>query len=61
MLAMMLKMSFLKLIQAADNDIAKAERGYYHFLDEIDKLAKVHVGASITKDPSGEGCTAGIY
>lgn len=44
----------LKLIQAADNDIAKAERGII-FLDEIDKLAKVHVGASITKDPSGEG------
>lgn len=44
----------LKLIQAADDDIKKAEHGII-FLDEIDKLAKVNAGASITKDPSGEG------
>lgn len=44
----------LKLLQAADNDIEKAEKGII-FLDEIDKLAKSHVGPSVTKDPSGEG------
>lgn len=44
----------LKLLQAADFDTEKAEKGII-FLDEIDKLAKVNVGASITKDPSGEG------
>lgn len=44
----------LKLINAADGDVEKAEKGII-FLDEVDKLAKIHVGASITKDPSGEG------
>lgn len=44
----------LKLIQAADDDVKKAEKGII-FLDEIDKLAKINAGASITKDPSGEG------
>lgn len=44
----------LKLIQAADGDIEKAERGII-FLDEVDKLAKTNVGTNITKDPSGEG------
>lgn len=44
----------LKLIQAADGDVNKAEHGII-FLDEVDKIAKSNVGASLTKDPSGEG------
>ena len=43
-----------KLISAADGDITRAERGII-FLDEVDKLAKTDIGASLTKDPSGEG------
>lgn len=43
-----------RLIQAADGDIEKAERGIV-FIDEIDKLAKASAGASITRDVSGEG------
>jgi ATP-dependent Clp protease ATP-binding subunit ClpX len=43
-----------RLIQAADEDIEKAERGIV-FIDEIDKLAKASAGASITRDVSGEG------
>ena len=44
----------LKFIQAADGDVKKAEHGII-FLDEVDKIAKSNVGASLTKDPSGEG------
>lgn len=44
----------LKLLHAAGDDVEKAEKGIV-FLDEIDKLAKSHVGPSVTKDPSGEG------
>lgn len=43
-----------RLIQAADGDIEKAERGIV-FIDEIDKIAKANAGASITRDVSGEG------
>ena len=43
-----------KLLQTAEGDIEKAEKGII-FLDEIDKLAASHVGPNITKDPSGEG------
>lgn len=43
-----------RLIQAADGDIDKAERGIV-FIDEIDKLAKAGAGTSITRDVSGEG------
>lgn len=43
-----------RLIQSADGDIDKAERGIV-FIDEIDKLAKAGSGASITRDVSGEG------
>lgn len=42
------------LIQAAGGDIAKAERGIV-FIDEIDKLAKLDAGPSVSKDVNGEG------
>ncbi|MBQ7174421.1 MAG: ATP-dependent Clp protease ATP-binding subunit ClpX [Lachnospiraceae bacterium] len=44
----------LKLIQAADMDIAKAEIGII-YLDEIDKITKKSENVSITRDVSGEG------
>jgi ATP-dependent Clp protease ATP-binding subunit ClpX len=43
-----------RLINAADGDIQKAERGIV-FIDEIDKIAKRGAGPSITRDVSGEG------
>ena len=44
----------LKLIQAADFDIKKAETGII-YLDEIDKVARKSENPSITRDVSGEG------
>ncbi|MDO4665034.1 MAG: ATP-dependent Clp protease ATP-binding subunit ClpX [Actinomycetaceae bacterium] len=44
----------LKLIQAADGDIARAERGII-YIDEIDKISRKGENASITRDVSGEG------
>ena len=44
----------LKLIQAADYDVEKAERGII-YIDEIDKVARKSENASITRDVSGEG------
>ena len=45
----------LRLIQAADGDISRAERGIV-YIDEIDKIArKSHDNPSITRDVSGEG------
>ena len=44
----------LSLIQAADYDIEKAERGII-YIDEIDKIARKSENTSITRDVSGEG------
>jgi len=44
----------LYLIQAADGDIARAERGIV-YIDEIDKVARKTENVSITRDVSGEG------
>jgi len=43
-----------KLVQVADGDIQKAQRGII-FIDEIDKIARLSENRSITRDVSGEG------
>jgi ATP-dependent Clp protease ATP-binding subunit ClpX len=43
-----------KLLQAADGDIEKAQRGII-FIDEMDKIARMGENRSITRDVSGEG------
>jgi ATP-dependent Clp protease ATP-binding subunit ClpX len=43
-----------RLLQAADYDVSKAERGIV-FIDEIDKISRKSDSASITRDVSGEG------
>ena len=44
----------LKLLQAADGDIERAQRGII-YLDELDKIARKSENPSITRDVSGEG------
>lgn len=44
----------LNLIQAADNDVSKAERGII-YIDEVDKIGRKTENVSITRDVSGEG------
>ena len=44
----------VKLVQAADHDVEKAQRGIV-YIDEIDKLARKGESASLTRDVSGEG------
>ena len=44
----------LRLIQAADYDVARAERGII-YIDEIDKISRKSENRSITRDVSGEG------
>ena len=48
-----------RLLQAADYDQAKAERGIV-FIDEIDKIARKGDNPSITRDVSGEGVQQGL-
>jgi len=43
-----------KLLQSADGDVKKAERGII-FIDEMDKIARMGENRSITRDVSGEG------
>ena len=44
----------LRLLQAADYDVAKAEQGII-YIDEIDKINRTTANVSITRDVSGEG------
>lgn len=48
-----------RLINAADGDIEKAQRGIV-YVDEIDKLSKKSESASITRDVGGEGVQQGL-
>lgn len=49
----------LRLIQAADYDVERAERGII-YVDEIDKIARKSDNTSITRDVSGEGVQQGL-
>ena len=55
----MLKVFLTALLQAADYNVEKAERGII-YIDEIDKITRKGDNASITRDVSGEGVQPGI-